>query len=158
MSNFQIGIQVIVEKDDAILLGLRKKSYGYKTWGLPGGHLKFGESFEEAAIREVQEETSLVVKGVRLFGVMNDPSLPRSHHVQIGLIATEWSGELWNPEPDSCECWEFHPINDLPEPLFSSSAPLIGLYVAEINNLRSPLARSRGDSANYNVHQAISFL
>jgi 8-oxo-dGTP diphosphatase len=128
MAQFQIGIQVVIEKNSHILLGLRKKLYGFNTWGLPGGHLEFGESFEDAAIREVKEETSLLIKTLRTFGVVNNPSLPDSHHIQIGLVATEWSGQVQNLEPDLCDRWEFFPLDHLPWPLFSSSTPLINLY------------------------------
>jgi 8-oxo-dGTP diphosphatase len=129
MSSFQVGIQVIVRKGDAILLGQRKKSYGLDTWSLPGGHLEFGESFEAAAAREVREETALAVTSTQVFGVVNDPSLPHSHHIQIGMVATDWSGELKNLEPDLCHEWRFFSPDDLPDPLFPSSAPLIDLYL-----------------------------
>ena len=69
MSSFQVGIQVIIRKGNTILLGQRKKSYGFDTWGLPGGHLKFGESFEAMRrhLRYSQARRSLV-------GAINDPS------------------------------------------------------------------------------------
>jgi 8-oxo-dGTP diphosphatase len=140
MSSFQVGIQVIIRKGDAILLGQRKKPYGRDTWGLPGGHLEFGESFEAAAAREVGEETSLTVKSTHILGVINDPSLPYSHHIQIGMVATDWTGEVNNSEPHLCHEWKFCPLENLPHPLFSSSAPLIDLYLIE-NPIQKELAR-----------------
>jgi 8-oxo-dGTP diphosphatase len=132
MAGFQVGIQVIVRKGDAILLGRRKKAYGQDTWSLPGGHLEFGESFEAAAAREVREETSLDITSTHILGVVNDPSLPHSHHIQIGLVATEWNGEIDNLEPHLCHEWRFFSPKDLPQPLFSSSAPLIELYLTNL--------------------------
>jgi ADP-ribose pyrophosphatase YjhB (NUDIX family) len=41
------------------------------TWGLPGGHLEFGESFEACAAREVLEETGLAVQDLHILTVVN---------------------------------------------------------------------------------------
>ena len=144
MSNFQVGIQVIIRKDNAILLGRRKKSYGFNTWGLPGGHLKLGESFEVAAAREVLEETSIIIRSACVFGVVNDPSLPHSHHIQIGLIATDWAGEPQNMEPHLCSEWNFFSGDQLPHPLFSSSASLIERYFNGMHIQAEPFLQLRG--------------
>ncbi|MPQ43304.1 NUDIX hydrolase [Clostridium tarantellae] len=57
---------IIVNKQGKILL--QKRTDNLK-WGLPGGSLELGESFEEAAIREVFEEVNLNVKNLELFNV-----------------------------------------------------------------------------------------
>jgi ADP-ribose pyrophosphatase YjhB (NUDIX family) len=43
-------------------------------WCLPGGMIEAGESVSEACEREVQEETGLLVKIVRLTGIYSDPN------------------------------------------------------------------------------------
>ena len=43
-------------------------------WCLPGGHMDPGESTTEACIREVQEETGLEARVVRLIGIYTDPN------------------------------------------------------------------------------------
>lgn len=40
---------------------------GADQWGMPGGHVEEGESFEEAAYRELEEETSLVLRAGHLY-------------------------------------------------------------------------------------------
>ncbi len=57
-------------RDDAVLLCRLSAGYrGEQRWTLPGGGLDFGESPEEAARREVREETGLEVELGRLLGV-----------------------------------------------------------------------------------------
>lgn len=57
-----VGVGVLIFNDKKqMLLGKRKGSHGAGTWCNPGGHLEFGESFEQCAIREVEEETGLKI-------------------------------------------------------------------------------------------------
>lgn len=57
----RVGVAVFVFniEDDSILLMKRRGSHGAGTWGLPGGHIEFGESVVAAAVRELQEEIGL---------------------------------------------------------------------------------------------------
>lgn len=59
---FQVGVTaVIFDQENRIFLG--KSTYQrFHPWGMPGGGLEYGEHAEEAVVREVLEETSLVVK------------------------------------------------------------------------------------------------
>lgn len=80
------------------LLGRRLGSHGANTWALPGGHLEFGETFEECAAREVLEETGLEVDAERLEFLtatndlmpskqQQDSSPTRKHYVTIFMTA-----------------------------------------------------------------------
>lgn len=53
-------------KDDTVLLGLSNK---INEWVLPGGGIDFGESYKDAVVREMREETSLETRFVRLLDV-----------------------------------------------------------------------------------------
>jgi len=61
----------IVVKDGAILLMQRKRK-SYKYWVLPGGHARVGEIPAEVAMREIEEETSIIVENPRMAFVFHD--------------------------------------------------------------------------------------
>lgn len=87
-----IIIQVATKKGERgiVLIERRNPPYG---WALPGGFVDYGESLEEAAIREAKEETSLDVKLVGQLGAYSDPKRdPRGHHISVVFIA-EAKGE-----------------------------------------------------------------
>lgn len=62
--NFAGGI-LVNEKNEILL----QKRSDFNSWGLPGGAMEFGESAEEACVREFLEETGLKVKVKSLLGV-----------------------------------------------------------------------------------------
>ena len=58
-------------------------------WALPGGFVDYGESLEDAAVREAKEETSLDVVLVRQFHTYSEPGRdPRQHTITTVYIAT----------------------------------------------------------------------
>lgn len=62
--NFAGGI-LVNEKNEILL----QKRSDFNSWGLPGGAMEFGESAEEACVREFLDETGLKVKVKSLLGV-----------------------------------------------------------------------------------------
>jgi len=90
-----VRCQTVVLQNGCILL-LRHANFerGTSYWWLPGGGLEQGETFEQAAIRETLEETSLVVEVERLLFAWEDPE--RKYHYQkyLSFLATPIGGEL----------------------------------------------------------------
>ena len=60
-------------------------------WGFPGGAVEIGETTEQAAVREIKEETGLDVEAGRLIGVYTDTdtTYPNGDHAQCIVIAYE---------------------------------------------------------------------
>ncbi len=119
MQKPQIGVGVIIIKENKILLGKRKKSHGAGSWQFPGGHLEFQESIEDCARREVFEETALEIENIRFGPYTNDIFVQeQKHYVTLYVIADYKAGQLTVCEPEKCEKWDWFDWNLMPEPLF----------------------------------------
>ncbi|PIA63456.1 hypothetical protein AQUCO_00201062v1 [Aquilegia coerulea] len=119
----KVGVVVMVMKEKKILLGKRHTSNSNSTYGLPGGHLEFGESFEECAAREVKEETGLDIEKMEFVMVTNNLFLDDpnpSHYIAIILraVLADPSQEPQNLETTKCEGWDWYDWNNLPKPIF----------------------------------------
>jgi len=79
-------VDIIIETGDGIVLIERKNPpFG---WALPGGFADYGESYEDAAVREAKEETGLNVQLVRQFHTYSNPNRdPRQHTASTVFIA-----------------------------------------------------------------------
>ena len=97
----------------------RYGAHGAGTWSVPGGHLEFGESFEDTARRETREETSLEITNVCLAGITNDIfDEEGKHYVTIWMMSDWLSGEPHIMEPDKCLQQLWCDFDNLPAPLF----------------------------------------
>ena len=75
-------VDIIIEMGSGIVL-IRRKNYPF-GWAIPGGFVDYGESLEEAALREAEEETSLKVELLFQLGAYSDPSRdPRQHTISV---------------------------------------------------------------------------
>ncbi|HLC56997.1 MAG TPA: NUDIX domain-containing protein [Candidatus Nanoarchaeia archaeon] len=131
-----VGFGVMILKDNKLLLGKRHPDpekassllHGEGTWTMPGGKLHFGESFEQGAIREVNEETGLDVISSKVISISND-IVSDAHFVTIGLLCSKFKGQPRVMEPDEITEWQWFPINQLPEPIFPPSEKVLKNYL-----------------------------
>jgi 8-oxo-dGTP diphosphatase len=118
-----VGVAVIVKKDNKVLYGKRIGAHDVGRWASPGGHLEYGESWEECARREIREEYGIEIKNVKLGMVTNDIfKEDEKHYITICMVADYESGETKIMEPDSCAEFGWFDWNALPQPLMVSEA------------------------------------
>lgn len=78
----KLTVDAIIRVSDGIVLIKRK--YPPYGWALPGGFVNVGETVEEAACREAEEETGLKISDLWLVGVYSDPNRdPRFHTASV---------------------------------------------------------------------------
>jgi 8-oxo-dGTP pyrophosphatase MutT (NUDIX family) len=118
----------VFDAEGRILLQLRSD---FHRWGLPGGAIEVGETFEHAVVREVKEESGLDAKVVRLIGVYSDPATttvryPNGdvvHYVSVVFECRVVGGSL-RTNPESLDMRWFA-RGDLPADLLADHAPRI---------------------------------
>lgn len=91
-------VDLIVPYNEGIVLVRRKNEPFKEYWALPGGFLENGkETLEEAAARELFEETGIITnpRKLRLIGVYSEPKRdPRGHVISHVYEVREYSGKL----------------------------------------------------------------
>ena len=111
----RVRVAAIIIQEDQILLARHRRN-GVDYHVLPGGGVEFGESLEEALIRELQEEASLDIRvGEPVF--INDSIPPDKHRhiLNIAFLAEVTGGTLAVDTHDQrLVGMEFHPIAELP--------------------------------------------
>jgi 8-oxo-dGTP diphosphatase len=154
MANIKVGIQAVVTgrgKPRRILLGKRRGIFGDGQWALPGGHLEFGESFEEATRRELLEETGIKAEAFCYLKSVNTP-YPKdgTHYVQIGMQALTYTGDPSNREPERCAELRWFDLDEpLPTPLFAPSKPFVEL----LQSRRQPIEPDRNSRLSIYMHR-----
>lgn len=93
--NPALTVDTIIMDDNKLVL-IKRLNNPYKDhWALPGGFVEYGETVEDAAVREAKEETGLDIKLEKLVGVYSDPNRdPRGHTVTVAFTAIIIGGNL----------------------------------------------------------------
>ena len=116
----KVAATTVIGYNNQVLLVKRGNEPGYGLWSLPGGYVDRGEIVEEAAAREVFEETGLNINITRLIGVFSQKDHPV---IVIAFSGEQISGELQTS--DETLAVEFFDIDVLPEMAFPRDQEII---------------------------------
>jgi mutator protein MutT len=104
------GASILVVQNQKALIVKRGKEPSKGLWALPGGSQEFGETLEQAALRELKEETGLTgtsAEFITLFEPMrfDDVGNVTSHYVLAVFLCTNAIGELVAGDDADEACW-----------------------------------------------------
>jgi len=131
----QCGASVIVEnKAGEVLLELRTDT---RDWAYIGGAVELYERVEDAAARELFEETGLIAEELTLLGVFSGEQLRYTYpngdqvsNVDVVFICRQYHGEQV-PQVGEVECLRFFAIDAMPEPIFPVNRPALEAYLEQ---------------------------
>lgn len=101
-------------KDDQILLAMKKRGFGANRWNGVGGKIEPGETIEQAAIRECQEEIGVTPRNLQKVAhhTFNLPTLTDYQNTLIThtFVTSEWEGEPTESEEMAPQWFKFADI------------------------------------------------
>lgn len=119
---------VVVDSQERVLLVKRSVEPKKGFWCLPGGFMELGETPEQAALRELEEETGLKGRIERLLGVYANPSTQYHTVLMVGYLVKRFFGTPFaGDDAEDVACFHFR---DLPEIAFDSHMNFIRIYYA----------------------------
>lgn len=125
--SFHVAVNVLLFRRGRLLLGERIGGFGRGFWGLPGGHLERFESMEQAARRELLEETGMRVPKLVFANIINEKSIT-PHFLHIGFYASSARGKPRLREPMKCHEWKWFELDSLPRNILQSHAKQIWAF------------------------------
>jgi ADP-ribose pyrophosphatase YjhB (NUDIX family) len=123
-------VDIIIEIGGGILLIKRKNPpFG---WALPGGFVDYGESLEDAAVREAKEETGLDIKLLSQFHTYSDPDRDKRIHTISTVFIAKADGE---PKPgDDAKDLLIFQKDSLPEEMAFDHKRILDDYLVKIGS------------------------
>lgn len=88
----ELTVLCLIHTEDSYLLQDRVKN-DWKGYALPGGHIEPGESIVDAVVREMKEETGLMIKAPRLCGIKQFP-IEGGRYIVFLFETDQFEGEL----------------------------------------------------------------
>jgi 8-oxo-dGTP diphosphatase len=121
---------VLIDDQQRLLLVKRKVAPKEGRWCLPGGFIECGETTEQAAIRELREETGLSGRINTLIGVTTSPGTLYKSILLVGYLITCFSGSA--TAGDDASAVAFFNLDQMPEIAFESHSAFIRLYYSTL--------------------------
>lgn len=128
-----VGAIIINGKKEVLLLKIAETGRcNPGKWTRPGGEVEFGETMEEAVIREVKEETGITVRVVTLLDYMDEISDDSTSHWVSRCYLVEYvSGDVVNAESHKHDEIKWFSIDNLPENIAEHTSRGIKKYLEE---------------------------
>ena len=117
---------VLVDDRNRLLLVKRGVAPKQGMWCLPGGFVECGETPEQAALRELEEETGLTGRINSLIGVTTSPGTLYQSILLIGYLVTCFSGSA--TAGDDASDVDFFETDKMPDIAFESHQSFIRIY------------------------------
>ena len=125
LRNPLLTVDIIIESADGAIVLVERKNPPH-GWALPGGFVDYGESVENAAVREAKEETSLDISLTEQFYTYSDPRRDARHHTVSTVFIANAQGAPRGGD-DAKAARQFHE-NELPAPLVFDHAKILRDY------------------------------
>lgn len=121
-----VGCGVLIENEKGEVLLQRRSDTG--EWCVPGGALEPGETYIEAATRELSEEVGIKVSGLKLFGLYSGadreihyPNGDVVYSLSVIFITRSFTGEISDSDSEVLE-HRFFDKDSIPKELFYPDA------------------------------------
>ena len=115
----ELAVLCLIKDGDRVLLQNRVKK-DWQGYTLPGGHVERGESFVDAVVREMKEETGLTIEKPKMVGIKHFP-IDDGRYIVLLFEATQFTGEVVSSEEgemtwiDRAELADIAAVDDLAE-------------------------------------------
>ena len=127
------SVAIILDSEGRLLL--QKRKYPKESWGLSGGLMELGETTEEVARREVEEETGLKMGKLHFLNVYSGPEYfvkaangDEFYCVTLAYYTNEYTGKLVVDESESEQVDFFYP-HELPDKIVKSHKKIIDEFL-----------------------------
>lgn len=136
-----VGVGAVLVNDKAeVLLLLRKKAPEAGCWSIPGGTVEFGETIEDALLRELKEELGIESQIIKLLRVTNHILKDEKiHWVSPCFLVKTVSGVPENRETDAHSSLAWFSVSSLPKNFTLTTELAIQSYLDDLLNLKAEI-------------------
>lgn len=132
-----VGVSVLMfDEENRVLLLHRSDT---KDWGVPGGYMEIGETLEEAAHREVHEETGLTLNELTFYKVFSGhdfrftyPNGDQVYNVVSCYISRDYTGQL--KLDHESQNYQYYKLNELPKNIMRHSRVVLEDFIKNNSN------------------------
>jgi mutator protein MutT len=113
----RLAVFVVVRNDKGEILLEQRANTGYLDgyWDFPSGHVEYGESIRDAALRELLEEVGITAQPSDLKLIHIDQFFMDTEYVNFVFSLSNWQGEPKICEPEKCSDLRFFAPGNFPD-------------------------------------------